>query len=134
MENTSVFTKIITGEVPCYKVYEDEASICFLDINPLADGHVLIVPKMQINQIWELPDDHYYAVWATARKVAKRMQEVLNPIRVGIVVEGLGVPNHAHIHLVPIYNKDVLQLHHGYPVNTYQENMIELAGKLFFTD
>ncbi|MCL1929591.1 HIT family protein [Candidatus Saccharibacteria bacterium] len=134
MENTSIFTKIINGEIPAHKIYEDDKTFVFLDINPLADGHVLVVPKVQVDQIWQLPDDYYAAVWSTAKKVAERMQEVLQPMRVGTVIEGLGVPNHGHVHLVPIYDEDVLRLHHGYPVNVDENNLKSLAEKLSFTD
>jgi histidine triad (HIT) family protein len=130
MKNASIFTKIINGEVPAYKVYEDEKTFAFLDINPLADGHVLVVPKAQTDEIWQLSEVDYAAVWATARKMAGRIQEVLKPLRVGVVIEGLGVPDHGHIHLVPIYDDDVLRLHHGYAVDTRPEQMARMAEKL----
>jgi len=134
MENTSIFSKIINGELPAYKIFEDDKTLAILDINPLADGHVLILPKIQVGQIWDLPDDYYTAIWNTSRKVAKQMQKVLKPICVGTVIEGLGVPDHGHVHLVPVYDHEVLRLHHGYPVNTEKENMQKLAKKLSFTD
>jgi histidine triad (HIT) family protein len=134
MKNASIFSKIINGEIPSYKIYEDDKTFAFLDVNPLADGHVLITPKVQKDQVWQLSDEDYTAIWETTRKVALRMQKVLQPLRIGTVIEGLGVPNHAHIHLVPIYDEDVLRLHHGYPVNTDQKNMEKLAEKLSFPD
>jgi histidine triad (HIT) family protein len=134
MKNTSIFTRIINGEIPAHKVYEDEKTFVFLDANPLADGHVLVVPKIPVEQIWDLPEDYYRAVWDTARKMARRIQEVLQPLRVGTVIEGLGVPDHGHIHLLPIYDNDVLRLHHGYPVDVSADSMKQLAKKLAFTD
>jgi histidine triad (HIT) family protein len=130
MTTPSIFTKIISGEIPVHKVYEDAKTLAFLDINPLADGHVLIVPKIQVDEVWQLPDDYYQAIWQTARRLAKHMQKVLKPIRVASIVEGLGVPDHAHVHLIPLYDADVLHLHHGYPVDTSEENMKRLAREL----
>lgn len=125
----SVFTKIIKGEIPCYKIYEDDTVFSMLDINPLSDGHVLVFPKEQVDLIWNLNDETYQKLWATAKKIAKCMQEELQPLRVGIVVEGLSVP-HAHIHLVPLYDGDVLQLHHGYPVDKSEENLKALQQRI----
>lgn len=96
----SIFTKIINGEVPCHKVYEDSKTFAFLTINPVAPGHTLVVPKKQVDHLWDLDDEDYQAVMATAKKVANRIREILQPVRVGERVEGLEVP-HAHVHLFP---------------------------------
>lgn len=80
----SIFTKIIKGEVPCHKIYEDEIVIAFLDIDPMTPGHALIVPKKQIDILWELDDETYQYTMQIAKKVACRIQEILNPKRVGI--------------------------------------------------
>jgi histidine triad (HIT) family protein len=97
----SLYTKIIKGEIPCQKIYEDELTIAFLDIHPIAPGHVLVVPKKQIDHLWDLPDEDYHAVMTTVKKVALRIRKVLEPKgRVGVHVEGLGVP-HAHVHVFP---------------------------------
>ena len=125
----SIFTKIIRGDVLSYKIYEDEKVYAMLDIEPLSDGHVLVFPKAQIDLLWDLPDEEYEYLWQVAKKIAHKMQEVFQPKRVGAVVEGFGVP-HAHIHLVPLYDGDVLQLHHGYPVKDDAENMQKIAEKL----
>ena len=98
----SIFTKIIKGEIPGHKIYEDDKAIVILDIHPQIEGHALVIPKQQIDHIWDLPDDLYVHLWKVAKKVQNRMQEVLNPPRVGIAVEGFGVP-HAHIHVMPLY-------------------------------
>ena len=126
----SIFTKIIRGDIPCYKVYEDERTFAFLDINPLSDGHVLVVPKCQVDKIYHLPEEYYMALFQTVRRVAQRVEDVLG-VRAGLVVEGLDVP-HAHVHVVPMYDRDVLKLHHGYPVDASDDNMKQLAAKLKF--
>jgi len=96
----SIFTKIIKGEIPCHNVYEDDKTFAFLDINPLLPGHVLVVPKVQIDHIDDLPEADYNAVFATVRKLSKRMKEVLDAKRVAILVMGHDVP-HAHVHVMP---------------------------------
>lgn len=126
----SVFTKIIRGEIPSYKVYEDDKTYAFLDINPLSDGHVLVAPKEQVDKFYDLDDETYTALFATVKKVAKRIEDVLG-VRAGIVVEGLEVP-HAHVHVVPMYDGEVLKLHHGYPVDKSESNMQRLAELLRF--
>lgn len=97
----SVFTKIIKGEIPCHKVYEDELTFVFLDNNPLTPGHCLVVPKKQVDSLWELDDQLYQHVMEVVKKVAMRQQEVLNPKRVGMSLEGFAVP-HAHVHVFPL--------------------------------
>lgn len=132
MNEESVFSKIIRGDIPSHKVYEDEQTYAFLDINPLSDGHVLVVPKKQVDKIYDLDDDTYQALFATVKKVAKRINEVLD-VRAGLVVEGLEVP-HAHVHVVPMYDGDVLKLHHGYPVHADTADFQAMANKLYFED
>lgn len=96
----SIFTKIIRGEIPCHKVYEDDRTLAFLDIHPVQLGHVLVVPKKQVEFVWDLDDDDYRAVMATAQKVARRQREVLDVPYIGEQVIGVDVP-HAHVHLIP---------------------------------
>ncbi|MGM0744322.1 MAG: HIT family protein, partial [Bacteroidota bacterium] len=100
----TIFTKIINGEIPCHKIAENDSHIAFLDINPIAEGHTLVVPKKEIDYIFDLSDDLLGDSMIFAKKVAKGIDKALNPIRTGIIVEGLEVP-HAHIHLVPIYKE-----------------------------
>lgn len=99
----SIFTKIIRGEIPCHKVYEDDKTFVFLDINPIRAGHVLVVPKSQVQFVWELDDDDYQALMVAAKKVANRIKQVLAPNYVGEHIAGEEVP-HAHIHLFPFDN------------------------------
>jgi len=101
MNEPSVFTRIINGEIPCHKVYEDDRVLAFLTINPFADGHTLVIPKKQINQIWDLEDDDYLYLWKTAQKIALHLRTVMAVDRVGVVVKGFEVP-HTHIHLIPV--------------------------------
>lgn len=108
MQEQSIFTRIINGEIPCYKIYEDEKVIAFLDMHPVMEGHTLVVPKKQIDHIWDLEDDDYYYLWKTAKKIATHIREVIKSPRVGVVVEGFGVP-HTHIHLIPIYEGNDLK-------------------------
>jgi len=96
----SLFTKIIKGEIPSHKVYEDEKTLAFLSIYPSVEGHTLVIPKAQVESLWDLSTDDYQAVMETTRKVALRLRDVFDVERVGEKVIGLDVP-HAHIHLVP---------------------------------
>jgi HIT family protein len=131
MQEKSIFTRIIEGEIPCHKVYEDEKVFAMLDIEPLSNGHVLVIPKKQVDLIWDLDQSDYNYLWQIAKKIAKKIQAEMKPIRVGVVVEGFGVP-HAHIHLVPLYDKNVLQLHHGYPAETASEELTKITQKIAF--
>ena len=97
----SIFTKIINGEIPCYKVAEDDEFIAFFDINPNAKGHTLCVPKQEISYIFDMDDDHYLRLMAFSKRVAKALQKVVPCERIGVAVVGLEVP-HVHVHLIPI--------------------------------
>lgn len=97
----SVFTKIVKGEIPAYKIAEEEHFLAFLDIFPLAKGHVLVIPKEEIDSIFDLEEEQYKALWAFAKKIAKAIEKSISCERVGVAVIGLEVP-HAHIHLIPL--------------------------------
>lgn len=97
---SSIFTKIISGEVPCYKIYEDDKTFAFLDIHPETKGHTLVIPKNEIDKIYDLPDEDYKALMDAAKKIAKHMEEVTGARTLWKVV-GTDVP-HAHIHLMPL--------------------------------
>lgn len=96
----SIFTQIIKGEIPCHKIYEDDLTLAFLDIHPSQAGHTLVIPKRQVEFLWDLPDEDYLAVQATAKKVALHLRSALDANYIGVKVVGLDVP-HAHVHLVP---------------------------------
>ena len=100
---SSIFSKIVSGDIPAYKIAEDEHHLAFLDIFPLAKGHVLVVPKKEIDYLFDITSDEYLELWKFAQKVAKGMDKVITCERIGVAVIGLEVP-HAHIHLVPLNN------------------------------
>ncbi|MBO6621920.1 MAG: HIT domain-containing protein [Balneola sp.] len=98
----SIFSKIIKGEIPCYKIAENEDFFSFLDINPIAEGHTLVIPKKEVDYVFDLSDESLHGLISFSKKIAKAIDRSLGTIRTGIIVEGLEVP-HAHIHLIPIY-------------------------------
>lgn len=98
---SSIFSKLIQGEIPSYKVYEDETCFAFLDIRPLREGHTLVIPKKEVDYIFDLDEELYTTLLVTARKIAIAIEKVIPCDRVGMTVVGLEVP-HAHIHLIPI--------------------------------
>ena len=97
----SIFGRIVAGEIPCYKVAEDERFFAFLDISPVAKGHTLVIPKQEVDYIFDLDDETYNGLMAFARKVARALEGAVECKRVGVAVMGLEVP-HAHVHLIPI--------------------------------
>lgn len=97
----TIFTRIIKGEIPSYKVAENDQFYAFLDINPLSKGHTLVVPKREVDYIFDLNDDELAAMHVFAKRIAKAIEQVIPCKRVGVAVMGLEVP-HAHIHLIPI--------------------------------
>jgi histidine triad (HIT) family protein len=97
----SIFSRIVSGEIPCYKIAENDQFLAFLDINPLAKGHTLVIPKREVDYLFDLSEEETAAIMVFARKVALAISSVIPCKRVGVAVIGLEVP-HAHIHLVPI--------------------------------
>lgn len=97
----SIFSQIIQGEIPAYKIFEDESNLAFLDIFPVARGHVLVVPKKEIDYIFDMSSDDYTQLFLFAKKIADAMKKVFDCDRIGLSVIGLDVP-HVHIHLIPI--------------------------------
>jgi len=98
---SSIFTKIINGEIPAYKVAEDDNYLAFLDVNPNAKGHTLCIPKQEINKIFDMEEEHYLGLMKFSRKVAKALEKTVPCKRVGVAVIGLEVP-HTHVHLIPL--------------------------------
>lgn len=96
-----IFSRIVAGEIPSYKIAENEHFYAFLDINPLAKGHTLVIPKKEVDYLFDLDDDLYTGLWAFAKRVSRAIEQVCPCERIGVAVVGLEVP-HAHIHLVPI--------------------------------
>ena len=101
----SSFTKIVNGEIPCYKIAEDENYLAFLDVNPNANGHTLCIPKQEINKIFDMEEAHYLGLMKFSRKVAKAIEKSVDCKRIGMAVVGLEVP-HVHVHLIPLNDMD----------------------------
>lgn len=104
----SIFSKIISGEIPAYKITEDEHYLAFLDINPNAKGHTLCIPKKEVDKIFDLDSDEYVGLMKFSRRVAKALEKAVPCKRVGMAVIGLEVP-HAHVHLIPLNHMDEMR-------------------------
>ena len=102
---SSIFTKIVNGEIPCYKVAEDDRYLAFLDVNPNAKGHTLCIPKQEINKLFDMDEEHYLGLMQFSRKVAKALEQTVECKRIGVAVVGLEVP-HVHVHLIPLQDMD----------------------------
>ena len=105
---STIFTKIVNGEIPCYKITEDDNYLAFLDVNPNAKGHTLCIPKQEINKIFEIEDDLYLGLMAFSKKVAIALEKSVPCKRIGMAVVGLEVP-HAHVHLIPLNEMDEMR-------------------------
>jgi histidine triad (HIT) family protein len=127
----SVFTKIIKGEIPSHKVYEDDKTLAFMDIHPVTEGHVLVIPKVQVEFVWDLAPEEYRAVMDTAQKVALRLRDVIGKPYVGEQIVGTDVP-HAHVQLIPFSNPD--ELHREVDMNAEVDHaaLAAVAEKLRF--
>ena len=124
----SIFSKIVRGEIPSYKVAEDEHYYAFLDINPLVEGHVLVIPKEETDYLFDLGDDELSGIMVFAKKVAKAISKAIPCKRVGVAVIGLDVP-HAHIHLIPL--QDMRDIDFGRPkLKLSQEKFQAIAAKI----
>lgn len=121
---SSIFTKIINGEISSYKIYEDEKTLAFLDIHPETKGHVLVVPKLEVDKIYDLPDEDYDALMKTVKKLSKHLEKVLGARTLWKVV-GTDVP-HAHVHLEP-YDKTWF---HGRTLELTPEEFEQIRAKL----
>lgn len=104
----TIFTKIILGEIPSYKVAEDESFLAFLDVNPNAKGHTLCIPKKETNKIFDIGDSEYLALMLFSKKVAIALEKTVPCKRIGMAVIGLEVP-HAHVHLIPLNEMDEMR-------------------------
>ncbi len=132
---SSVFSKIVEGKIPSYKIAEDDNYFAFLDINPLSKGHALVIPKKEVDYIFDLDKEIYDGLFRFSRKVAKAIENSVDCIRIGIVVYGLDVP-HAHIHLIPLigdndidFNKKRVKLTENEFINlanTIRQNILKI--------
>ena len=130
MEET-IFTKIIKGDIPSHKVYEDDKTFAFLDIHPSQPGHTLVIPKAQVEFLWDLGDEDYAAVMDTVKKVAQRLKNVMGTSFVGVKVVGVDVP-HAHVHLVPFNTASEFHKIADMSLEPNHAELAELAKKLAF--
>lgn len=131
MQEESIFTKIIKGDIPCHKIYEDDLTLAFLDIHPVQPGHTLVIPKKQVEFVWDLDDETYQAVMSTAKKVAKRLKAVLKTPYIGEEVVGVEVP-HAHVHIIPFSTLEEFRNIPDKSAEPEFEALAEMAKKLAF--
>ncbi len=121
---SSIFTKIVNREIPCYKIAEDDNFLAFLDVNPNAKGHTLCIPKQEINKIFDIEDDLYLGLMAFSKKIAVALEKTVPCKRIGMAVIGLEVP-HAHVHLIPLNQMDEMRFQNK--VTLTKEEFEELA-------
>ena len=124
----SIFSKIVAGEIPCYKIAENEQFFAFLDINPLTKGHTLVIPKKEIDYIFDLDEHTYSGLMMFAKKVAHALEKSVECKRIGVAVMGLEVP-HAHVHLIPIQKEGDMVISNR-KLKLSDEEMKEIAEKI----
>ena len=124
---SSIFTKIVNGEIPCYKIAEDDKFLAFLDVNPNAIGHTLCIPKQEINKIFDLDDALYLGLMQFSKKIAIALEKSVPCKRIGMSVIGLEVP-HAHVHLIPLNEMDDIRFQKK--VTLSKEEFLALALKI----
>ena len=127
----SIFTKVINGEVPSHKIYEDELTYAFLDIHPSMPGHTLVVTKTQVDKFTDLADQDYIALWSSVKLVSKQLLKVLGTDRVRLAVVGTDVP-HVHVHLIPFNEGDKKVVEPDQTQEPNHESLSEMAKKLAF--
>ncbi|HMM11210.1 MAG TPA: HIT family protein [Bacteroidales bacterium] len=128
----SIFSRIVSGEIPCYKIAEDDRFLAFLDINPLTKGHTLVIPKIETDYIFDIEDNELAGMMVFAKKVAKAIGQVIPCKRIGVTVIGLEVP-HAHIHLIPInsiYDMDFSRPKQKFTADEFNELAQAIAAKM----
>jgi len=124
----TIFSRIIAGEIPCHKIAETSDFFSFLDIRPISKGHALVVPKTEVDYLFDLPDEELHRMMVFTKHVAKGIDQATGCIRTGVIVQGLEVP-HAHIHLVPIYTEHQ-KMAFGNPVDVSSEDMASIAASI----
>jgi histidine triad (HIT) family protein len=124
---SSIFTKIVNGEIPCYKVAEDDNFLAFLDVNPNATGHTLCIPKQEIDKLFDLDDELYIGLMKFSKKVATALEKTVPCQRIGMSVIGLEVP-HAHVHLIPLNEMEDIRFQKK--ITLSKEELLALALKI----
>ena len=122
---SSIFTKIVNGEIPCYKIAEDENFLAFLDVNPNTKGHTLCIPKQEINKIFDIEDELYLGLMQFSKKIAVALEKTVPCKRIGMAVIGLEVP-HAHVHLIPLNEMDEMRFQNKVSLSKEEfENLVK---------
>lgn len=124
---SSIFSKIVAGEIPCYKIAEDDCFLAFLDVNPNAKGHTLCIPKQEINKLFEMEEDLYLGLMQFSRKIAIALEQAIPCKRIGVAVIGLEVP-HVHVHLIPLQDMDDMRFQRK--VSLTKEEFEEIVKKI----
>jgi|SRR5579862_2050971 len=129
----SIFTKIVRGEITCHKVYEDDKTLAFLDINPIQKGQVLVVPKKQVGFVWDLSHDDFQALMSAVQKAGQRIRQVFpDKSRVGVMIEGLEVADHAHVKIFPFSTEEEYRSKPAEEEKPSEVELAQLAKKLAF--
>jgi histidine triad (HIT) family protein len=123
---SSIFSKIVKGEIPCYKIKESENCLAFLDVNPLQKGHTLVIPKKEVDYIFDIESELYKELWDLAKTVSQGIKQVVPCTKIGVAVVGLEVP-HAHIHLIPI--DSVADMNFARPKVSFTKDEFEQVAK-----
>jgi len=123
----SIFTKIVNGEIPCYKIAEDENYLAFLDVNPNAKGHTLCIPKLEIDKIFDMEEEQYLGLMRFSRRVAKAVEKTVPCKRIGVAVIGLEVP-HSHVHLIPLHDMEDMRFQRK--VSLTNEEFEDMANRI----
>ncbi len=124
---STIFTKIVNGEIPCYKIAEDDQYLAFLDVNPNAKGHTLCIPKKEVNKIFDMDEDLYLGLMKFSRKIAIALEKAIDCKRIGVAVVGLEVP-HTHVHLIPL--QDMEDMRFQRKVNMSQQEFQEVVAAI----
>lgn len=123
----SIFSKIVAGEIPCHKIAEDDNFLAFLDVFPCAKGHTLVIPKKEVDYIFDLDDDLYLGLMAFAKKISPAIEKAIPCLRIGVAVVGLEVP-HAHVHLIPMNSMTDMDFSSKLKIN--QEELTAIASSI----
>lgn len=122
-----VFCKIIKGEIPCHKIYESNDFLCFLDINPITEGHVLLIPKKHFEYVFDMPEKEYLKLFKESQLIANKLKNATKVKRIGLAIEGFAVP-HVHLHLVPLTKGNQLNPENAKPLK--HDELMKIADKI----